>query len=68
MTTATVKINKSDLMAPPVAQTMQKGSLVIGVVGTVAAVAGAFLSASFYSAYLTGTCSGSAFRWGAWPF
>ena len=55
MTTATVKINKSDLMAPPVAQTMQQRSLVIGVVGTVAAVAGAFLApASFYSAYLTG--------------
>src|ERR1039457_4605136 len=53
MTTAT--INKSDLMAPPVAQTMQQRSLVIGVIGAIASVAGAYLAPdSFYSAYLTG--------------
>ncbi|MGA7292173.1 MAG: hypothetical protein WBW53_15330 [Terriglobales bacterium] len=52
MTAATM--NKSDLMAPPVAQTMQQRSLVIGVIGAVASVAGAFLvPESFYSAYLT---------------
>jgi len=53
MTTATM--NKSDLMAPPVAQTMQQRSLVIGAIGAIASVAGAFLAPnSFYSAYLTG--------------
>src|SRR5271167_4023217 len=52
MTTATV--NQSDLMAPPVAQTMQQRSLVIGLMAAVASVAGAFLAPdSFYSAYLT---------------
>ncbi len=55
MTTATVKMTKSDLMAPPVAQTMQQRSLVIGVIAAIASVAGAFLApGSFYSAYLTG--------------
>ncbi len=55
MTTATVKMTKSDLMAPPVAQTMQQRSLVIGVIAALASVAGAFLAPdSFYSAYLTG--------------
>jgi hypothetical protein len=55
MTTATVKMTKSDLMAPPVAQTMQQRSLVIGVIGAVLSVAGAFLApGSFYSAYLIG--------------
>ena len=34
MTTATM--NKSDLMAPPVAQTIQQRSLVIGVIGAIA--------------------------------
>src|SRR5271167_1180179 len=53
MTTAA--INKSDLMAPPVAQTMQQRSLIIGVIGAIASIAGAFLAPeSFYSAYLTG--------------
>ena len=53
MTTAA--IHKSDLMAPPVAQTMQQRSLIIGVVGAIASIAGAFLAPeSFYSAYLTG--------------
>lgn len=53
MTTATV--NKSDLMAPPVAQTIQQRSLVIGVVAAIASVVGAFVAPeSFYSAYLTG--------------
>ena len=52
MTTATM--NKSDLMAPPVAETMQTRSLFIGLIGTVAAVAGAFTATeNFYSAYLT---------------
>ncbi len=52
MTTATM--NKSDLMAPPVAETIQTRSLFIGLVGTVAAVAGAFTAPeNFYSAYLT---------------
>ena len=52
--TPTATINKADLMAPPVAETMQTRSLFIGLVGTVAAVAGAFLTPeSFYSAYLT---------------
>jgi hypothetical protein len=52
MTTATM--NKSDLMAPPVAETIQTRSMFIGLVGTVAAVAGAFTAPeSFYSAYLT---------------
>jgi hypothetical protein len=55
MTTAAIKINKSELMAPPVAQNIQQRSLVIGVIGAVASVAGAFLAPeSFYSAYLTG--------------
>jgi hypothetical protein len=41
-------------MAPAVAETMQTRSMFIGLVGTVAAVAGAFLAPeSFYSAYLT---------------
>src|SRR5450755_271747 len=53
MTTAA--INKLDLMAPQVAQTMQQRSLIFGIVGTIAAVAGAFLvPESFYSAYLAG--------------
>ena len=55
MTTAAIKLNKSDLMAPPVAQNIQQRSLVIGVIGAVASVVGAFLAPeSFYSAYLTG--------------
>ena len=53
MTTAAM--NKADLMAPPVAQIMQQRSLVIGVIGAVVSVVGAFLApGSFYSAYLTG--------------
>jgi hypothetical protein len=53
MTTAAIK--KSDLMAPLVAQTMQQRSLILGVIGALAAVAGAFVAPeSFYSAYLTG--------------
>ena len=55
MTTATVKMTKSDLMAPPVAQTMQQRSLVIGVIAAIVSVAGVFLApGSFYSAYLIG--------------
>ena len=55
MTTATVRMNKSDLMAPPVAQTIQQRSLVIGAIAAVVSVAGAFLApGSFYSAYLIG--------------
>ena len=53
MTTAT--LNKSELMAPAVAQTIQQRSLVIGALGAVASIAGAFLAPdSFYSAYLIG--------------
>ncbi len=55
MTAATVKMNKSDLMAPPVAQTMQQRSLVTGVIAALASIAGAYLAPdSFYSAYLIG--------------
>jgi hypothetical protein len=55
MTAATVKVNKSDLMAPPVAQTIQTQSLFIGLIAGIASVIGAFLSPeSFYSAYLSG--------------
>ncbi|HSZ62408.1 MAG TPA: hypothetical protein VK828_11455 [Terriglobales bacterium] len=55
MMTTAIKLNRSDLMAPPVAQLMQQRSLIIGVIGAIAAIAGAFLApASFYSAYLTG--------------
>ena len=55
MTTATGTMNKSDLMAPPVAQTIQQRSLVIGAIAAIVSVAGAFLAPdSFYSAYLTG--------------
>jgi hypothetical protein len=52
MTTATV--NKADLMAPAVAETIQTRSMFIGLVGVVASVAGAFMAPdNFYSAYLT---------------
>ncbi|MGA9528684.1 MAG: hypothetical protein WBS24_11255 [Terriglobales bacterium] len=54
MSTATT-LNKSELMAPAVAQTIQQRSLAIGVLGAAATVAGAFLAPeSFYSAYLIG--------------
>jgi hypothetical protein len=53
MTTAT--LNRSDMMAPPVAQTIQTQSLFIGLLGAVASIVGAFIAPdSFYSAYLTG--------------
>lgn len=53
MTTATM--NKSDLMAPLVAQNIQTQSLFICLVGAIASIAGAFLDpGSFYSAYLVG--------------
>lgn len=52
MTTATM--NKSDLMAPAVAQTMETRSMFIGLVGAVASIAAAFIKPdNFYSAYLT---------------
>jgi hypothetical protein len=55
MTTATVKVNASDLMAPPVAQTIQQRSFVIGAIAAVISIAGAFVApGSFYSAYLIG--------------
>src|SRR5260221_13398004 len=55
MTTAALRLNKSDLMAPPVAEKIQTQSLFIGLVGAVASIAGAFLAPdSFYSAYLIG--------------
>jgi hypothetical protein len=55
MTTAIRKLDKSDLMAPPVAEKIQTQSLFIGLIGAVASIVGAFLAPdSFYSAYLTG--------------
>lgn len=48
-------LSKSDLMAPPVAEAIQTRSMFIGLVGALAAIAGAFLAPeSFYSAYLEG--------------
>jgi hypothetical protein len=53
MSTATM--NKSDLMAPLVAQTIQQRSLIIGVVAAVVSIVGAFVAPeSFYPAYLIG--------------
>jgi len=53
MTTAT--LNNSDLMVPPVVQTLQTQSLFVGLIGAIASLAGAFLvSDSFYTAYLAG--------------
>ena len=53
MTTAT--LNKSELMAPVVMQNIQQRSLIIGGLGAIATIAGAFLAPeSFYSAYLIG--------------
>jgi len=55
-----VTLNKSELMAPAVMQTMQQRSLVIGAIGAVATIAGWFLAGSdaaktgFFSAYLIG--------------
>jgi hypothetical protein len=55
MTAGTIKMNKADLMAPPVAEKIQTQSLFIGLVGTVASIVGAFLAPeNFYSAYLSG--------------
>jgi len=55
MTTAATRMNQSDLMAPPVAQTIQTQALFVGLVGAIASIAGAFLAPdSFYSAYLSG--------------
>src|ERR1700678_2198815 len=55
MTTAIVKMTKSDLMAPPVVEAIQTRALFIGGVGAVASIAGAILvPGSFYSAYLIG--------------
>jgi hypothetical protein len=52
--TTTATINKADLMAPPVAESMQTRSMFIGLVGAVASVAGAVMVPDdFYSAYLT---------------
>src|SRR5882757_173402 len=52
--TPTVTINKADLMAPPVVESLQTRSMFIGLVGAAATVAGAFLAPNdFYSAYLT---------------
>jgi hypothetical protein len=55
MTAATMKMTNSDLMAPPVAEAIQTRSLFIGLIGAIAAIAGAFQAPeSFYSAYLSG--------------
>jgi hypothetical protein len=53
MTTAAT-LNKAELMAPPVAESLQMRSMFIGLVGAAGSVAGAVLvPESFYSAYLT---------------
>ena len=58
MTTAT--LNKSDLMAPPVAQTIQQRSLIIGIAAAALSAIGVLIAkdpasqTNFYSAYLTG--------------
>ena len=58
MSTAT--LNKSDLMAPAVTQTIQQRSLIVGAVGAVATIVGWVLAGSdaaktgFFSAYLIG--------------
>jgi len=55
MTTAAIKMSKSDLMAPPVAQEIQTRSIFIGLVGAIASIVDAFLAPeNFYSAYLSG--------------
>jgi hypothetical protein len=55
MTPTIATMPKGDLMAPPVAQTIETQALFVGVVGAVASIAGAFLApSSFYSAYLSG--------------
>jgi hypothetical protein len=55
MTTATMKMTASELMAPPVVQTIQTQALFVGLVGAIASAVGAFLSPeSFYSAFLSG--------------
>jgi hypothetical protein len=52
--TTTATINKADLMAPPVAESLQTRSMFIGLVGAAASVAGAVMKPDdFYSAYLT---------------
>ena len=48
-------LNKADLMAPPVLESIQTRSIFIGLIGAIATIAGAFLAReSFYSAYLIG--------------
>jgi hypothetical protein len=50
---ATVRVNKSDLMAPPVAQTIQERSLIIGAVFTLIVVVGMIKwPGAVYPAYL----------------
>ena len=52
--TTTATINKSELMAPPVAESLQTRSMFIGLIGAAASVAGAVMVPNeFYSAYLT---------------
>ena len=50
------RVNNMDLLAPPVAQTIQQRSLVIGVVFAVLSVIGIFISPSeqFMHSYLLG--------------
>jgi len=55
MTPTMATLQKADLMAPPVAQTIETQALFVGLVGAAASIAGAFLApSSFYSAYLSG--------------
>jgi hypothetical protein len=53
---STARINNTDLLAPPVAQTIQQRSLLIGLVFAVLAVIGVFVSPSeqFMHSYLLG--------------
>ena len=51
---STVPVTNLDLMAPPVVRTIQRRSLLIGIVASVVALVGAFLQPSvFFRGYLT---------------
>jgi hypothetical protein len=52
--TTTATLNKANLMAPPMVESLQTRAMFIGIVGVAASVAGAVISPeTFYSAYLT---------------
>ena len=51
---STVRMNSSELMAPPVTRVIQTRSLIVGVVFSVIAIIGGFLQPEvFYRGYLT---------------